>query len=123
GAFNYYWQGPEEGSQGLRYQIIKTILQRYLAESLPHNTPNELTEKIDFEFMSTYIAMNNLPSRPLTPKTGFNKEFDIAIGPGIVVDYSLKRYGLSGEKLCALVKDDNECAARREPRTISCQVV
>ncbi|KAJ1772518.1 hypothetical protein IW140_001705 [Coemansia sp. RSA 1813] len=123
GAFNYYWKGPEIGSQGLRYQIIKTILQRYLAESLPHNTPNDLSEKIDFEFMTKYITMNNLPSRPLTSKTGYNREFDISIDPGIVVDYDLKRYGLSGEKLDALVKADKESAARGKPRTISCQIV
>ncbi|KAJ2558851.1 hypothetical protein EV175_000610 [Coemansia sp. RSA 1933] len=123
GAFGYYWHGPEKGSQGLRYQIIKTILQRYLAESLPHSTPNELSDKIDFEFMSKYIAMNNLPSRPLTAKTGFNKEFDICIDHGIVMDYDVKRYGLSGEKLDALVKADKECAARSKPRKISCQIV
>ncbi|KAJ2013199.1 hypothetical protein GGI14_005500, partial [Coemansia sp. S680] len=73
----YYWHGPDEKTWCLRFHVLKNILHQYLSESLPHTTPNEVSAQIDFSYISDYIELNNLPSRPLAPSVGWNSEFNI----------------------------------------------
>ncbi|KAJ1802911.1 hypothetical protein LPJ56_006027, partial [Coemansia sp. RSA 2599] len=120
---SYYWHGPEDSSWSLRFHILKNILKKYLAESLPQNTPNELSEKIDFAYIADYIAMNNLPSRALTPDIGHSKEFDILVDQDLCAEYKLERYGMSGDKLNVLAEEDRARAQDGQQRTVSCQIV
>ncbi|KAJ2235804.1 hypothetical protein IWW45_002302 [Coemansia sp. RSA 485] len=119
----YYWHGPEVPSWSLRFHIIKNILNKYLAESLPQDTTNDLSEKIDFRFIADYIAMNNLPSRALTVDIGHNKEFNIVVDEHICTEYKLSRYGDSGNKINVLAEEDLASAQDGQPRTVSCQIV
>ncbi|KAJ2692106.1 hypothetical protein H4218_006398, partial [Coemansia sp. IMI 209128] len=119
----YYWHGPDEKTWGLRFHILKNILHQYLSESLPHSTPNELSAQIDFSYISDYIELNNLPSRPLSPSAGWNSEFNIVVDESACAAYSLEKYGLSCTKLNRLVAEDRVLAQQGKPRTISCQVV
>ncbi|KAJ2780378.1 hypothetical protein GGI15_003568 [Coemansia interrupta] len=115
--YRYYVHGPESPKWTLRFHVIKNILHNYLSESLPHTTPNDLTEQIDFSFIARYIEMNNLPSRALTPDAGCNREFLIDAA-ALCMPYRLERYGESGNKLNVLAEADREAG-----RKISCQVV
>ncbi|KAJ1723979.1 hypothetical protein LPJ53_001735 [Coemansia erecta] len=115
--YKYYVHGPESPKWTLRFHVIKNILHRYLSESLPHTTPNSLTEQIDFSFIAKYIELNNLPSRALTVDAGRNSEFNIDAS-SLCMPYKLDKYGVSGDKLNALAEADR-CANRK----ISCQVV
>ncbi|KAJ2769941.1 hypothetical protein IWQ57_002887 [Coemansia nantahalensis] len=120
---NYYWKGPERKSWSLRFHITRDILRRYLTESLPHDTPNDATESIDFGYIAEYIAMNCLPMRGLLPSEGCNWEHDIVVDAQFCTQYGATGYGLSGAKLRALAAGDLEAAKRGEPRSFSCQVV
>ncbi|KAJ2709577.1 hypothetical protein H4R19_004181 [Coemansia spiralis] len=120
---NYYWWGPEVEPWSLRFHVIRDMLRRYLAESLPHDLPNHASDSIDFGRIAEYISMNNLPSRCLQPSEGCNWEQDIVVGTECCVQYSALGYGLSASKLCALVASDLQAAQRGELRAISCQIV
>ncbi|KAJ2641141.1 hypothetical protein GGF44_002255 [Coemansia sp. RSA 1694] len=122
-VIKYYWHGPDEKSWCLRFHVLKNILHQYLTESLPHTTPNHVSAQIDFSYISDYIELNNLPSRALSPSVGWNSEFDIVVGEGACVEYSLEKYGLSGTKLNRLSSEDRVRAQQGRPRVISCQVV
>ncbi|KAJ2854066.1 hypothetical protein J3B02_002856 [Coemansia erecta] len=120
---SYYWYGPMVPTWSLRFHIINNILKKYLAESLPHNTPNELSEQIDFGYIAEYIKMNNLPSRALTEDIGHNKEFDITVDGDTCMEYKLSRYGVSGDKINVLAEEDLKRANYGQPRRVSCQIV
>ncbi|KAI7833537.1 Alpha/Beta hydrolase protein [Kickxella alabastrina] len=119
----YYWYGPVVKAWDLRFHVITNILHRYLSESLPHDTPNKLSEKIDFAYIADYIDMNNLPARPLSPSIGHNEEYDIIVDAELCTVYELPQYGISGDKLNAMADDDRISAQKGQPRTISCQIV
>ncbi|KAJ2253003.1 hypothetical protein GGI13_002952 [Coemansia sp. RSA 455] len=120
----YYWHGPDEKTWCLRFHVLKNILHQYLSESLPHTTPNEVSAQIDFSYISDYIELNNLPSRPLAPSVGWNSEFNIVVDENACTKYNLEeKYGLSGTKLNRLSSEDRVLAQQGKPRTISCQIV
>ncbi|PIA14977.1 alpha/beta-hydrolase [Coemansia reversa NRRL 1564] len=121
--FKYVWHGPEVQSWNLRFHIIRDVLRQYLAESLPHDMPNESAEKIDFAYVAEYIAINNLPSRSLQPDVGVNQEHDIVLQSENCVEYNVPHYGLSSDKLCKIAAMDLRSAQDGHPRTISCQVL
>ncbi|KAJ2366345.1 hypothetical protein H4S02_002779 [Coemansia sp. RSA 2611] len=122
-VFRYYWDGPEVPSWDLRFHVIRNILRQYLTDSLPHDMPNEQASRIDFGFVADYIAMNNLPSRPLQPAAGFNREHDIVLDSQCCVAYNVPHYGLSSKKLEAMAAADMQAAQLGRPRSISCQVL
>ncbi|KAJ2357876.1 hypothetical protein GGF43_001192 [Coemansia sp. RSA 2618] len=122
-VISYFWNGPEVQSWDLRFHIIRNILRQYLAESLPHDLSDNMAPKINFSFVADYIAMNNLPSRPLHPNAGYNHEHDIVLDTGSCVKYNVPHYGISSDKLNSMAAVDLQAAQNGQPRVISCQVV
>ncbi|KAJ2163861.1 hypothetical protein GGH15_004239 [Coemansia sp. RSA 562] len=121
--FNYYWHGPEVHAWDLRFLIIRNILRQYFAKSLPHTMSNDTSPTIDFEFIADYIAMNNLPNRPLQPSIGYNQEHNIEFNSKNCVEYNVPHYGLSSDKLNQMAELDKQLAQTGHPRSISCQVL
>ncbi|KAJ2158854.1 hypothetical protein GGF46_003473 [Coemansia sp. RSA 552] len=122
-VFRYYWRGPEVDSWDLRFHIIYSAMRQYLAKSLPHDMPNEISARINFEDIADYISINNPPLYPLLPKVGINAEHTISLGLDGSVQYSVPQYRLSNEKLNALAAADLDSAQQGQPRSISCQIV